>query len=206
MTGGYDDGYRECDCFWGRDPASLLAILSRTITDYHGLAALDVGCGEGKNTAYLLERGARVRSVDISPYAIANARAAWPAIRSDQWEQGDVRCLTLPEGEVDIVVAYGLLHCLRSQSEVAEVVHTLQRATRPGGFHVVCAFNSRLQELEAHPGLRPCLLDHGAYVGFYRAWEVVLESNADIAEIHPHNGISHRHALTRIIARKGFSS
>jgi SAM-dependent methyltransferase len=206
VTGGYDEGYRAGGCFWGRGPASLFVTLSRIITDYRGLAALDVGCGEGKNTAYLLERGASVRSIDISPYALANACAAWPAIPREQWERGDVRCLTFPEESLDLVVAYGLLHCFRSQSEIAEVARGLQRATKRGGFHVVCAFNSRLQELEAHPGFQPCLLDHRAYLDFYRTWELVVESDADLVEVHPHNGIPHRHALTRIIARKAVSS
>src|ERR1035438_3319800 len=170
MIGGYDPGYQSCNCFWGTVPGSLFKHLSEIIPTYAGLSVLDAGCGEGKNTAYLLQLGASVRSIDISPYALVNARAAWPQIAADQWEEADLRSVTLADGCLDIVVAYGSLHCLQTASEIKNVSHRLQRATRVGGFHVICAFNSRLQELEAaHPGFRPCLLEHGTYLDLYRA-------------------------------------
>jgi hypothetical protein len=118
------------------------------------------------------------------------------------WELADARYVPLtPEGH-DIVIAYGLLHCLESLEQVADVVMRLQRATRPGGFHVICAFNSRRQELDAHPGFCPVLLAHDAFLSMYSDWKVIFESDEDLHETHPHNNIPHTHSLTRLIAQK----
>jgi SAM-dependent methyltransferase len=115
---------------------------------------------------------------------------------------GDIRRQDFTGNVFDLVLAYGVLHCLHDESDVQTVVARLNSATRPGGFHVVCSFNSRLQELEAHPGFAPCLLTHDFFVRMYKDWDLLLASDSDLVETHPHNGIRHRHSLTRIIARK----
>jgi len=102
----------------------------------------------------------------------------------------------------DIVIAYGLLHCLRDFSEVKAVVSRLQSATRAGGQNVVCAFNNRRHDFSAHPGFDPCLLSHNAFLVLYQNWTVEAASDEDLYETHPHNGIPHFHSLTRLIARK----
>jgi ubiquinone/menaquinone biosynthesis C-methylase UbiE len=162
---------------------------------------LDAGCGEGKNAHALALRGAHVTAVDCSEVALRNARSAWPETPI-KWVQADVRNLLLPVEALDIVVAYGLFHCLRSRAEIEEVVSCLQEATRAGGRHIVCAFNARRQELLAHPGFTPCLLSHTDYLDLYSSWMVEEASDEDLKETHPHNGIPHVHSLTRIIACK----
>ncbi len=112
MNGGYDDGYKCCACFWGREPGSLLTILGEHVTSFEGLEVLDIGCGEGKNAAFLARRGARVRAVEISELALRNARQAWETVEGVEWEQADARHLLLPADAYDIIVAYGLFHCL----------------------------------------------------------------------------------------------
>jgi hypothetical protein len=31
MNGGYDDGYRNCSCFWGVDPGSFVKLLTQRL-------------------------------------------------------------------------------------------------------------------------------------------------------------------------------
>ncbi len=59
-NGGYEPGYQSCDCFWGSELASLVKTLALELGDFKGLKVLDAGCGEGKNAAFLAERGASV--------------------------------------------------------------------------------------------------------------------------------------------------
>jgi 2-polyprenyl-3-methyl-5-hydroxy-6-metoxy-1,4-benzoquinol methylase len=166
-----------------------------------GRLVLDAGCGEGKNSAFLAGQGASVRAIDVSSYALANARRAWPT-ESITWEQGDIASIELIERSLDIVVCYGLYHCLPDVATVRSAVSKLKAATRPNGFHVVCAFNSRLQELDrAHPEFAPLLEPHAFYLELYKDWEILEHSDEDLVEQHPHNEISHRHSMTRLIVR-----
>lgn len=204
-SGGYDDGYMACPCFWGDQPASLVARVGEWTPSVEGLRVLDAGCGEGKNAIYLARRGAKVSAIDSSAQALANAVAYWGAESANvAWMQGDIAALALPDDAYDITIAYGLLHCLADEAEASMVVRKLRRATAENGLLISCAFNTRRQELGAHPGFTPLLLPHGWYVDAMRdgEWDLVEVSDADLTETHPHNHIRHLHSLTRIVARR----
>jgi len=205
MNGGYDDGYRDCPCFWGHEPGSLVRVLCDHIGSVRGLAVLDAGCGEGKNAAFLAAGGAVVDAFDVSVLAIQNGRRYFTDHVGIRWRVGDVRETALPQNQYDVVIAYGLLHCLPSASEVRDVITRLQNATRSSGYNVICAFNNRRQELHAHPGFSPSLLSHADYVATYASWEVLKESDSDLTERHPHNNLEHTHSMTRILVRKVLS-
>jgi SAM-dependent methyltransferase len=204
--GGYEDGYRACPCFWGRAPGSLLPRLRDHFPDLAGSDVLDAGCGEGKNAAYLARCGAKVLAVDISETALANARVAWADTPLIDWRHGDIRTINFDGNSFHVVLAYGLFHCLNGKGEVEDIVRRLQAATVPGGYHVVCAFNDRAQDLRAHPKFEPTLLAHDWYLNQYQGWDVLYASDEDLHETHPHNGVPHAHSLTRILARKGNDS
>jgi 2-polyprenyl-3-methyl-5-hydroxy-6-metoxy-1,4-benzoquinol methylase len=162
---------------------------------------LDAGCGEGKNAAFLAKAGAKVRAIDVSPYAIANARKAWPDL-GISWEREDITKAELPSTSFDVLVCYGLLHCLSSSGLVAATIARLKAATRPHGHHVICTFNSRVRELShAHPGFKPVLQPHRFYLDLYEDWDVLEHSDEDLVEQHPHNEILHRHSMSRLIVR-----
>ena len=202
MDGGYEEGYKNCSCFWGREPGSLLKVLDNYVSDFQNLRVLDPGCGEGKNSIYFAHRGASVRAFDISRKAIENAKKAWPDEKNIHWEIADVERVEFLKEDHDIVVSYGLFHCLRSQDKISEIIKKLKWTTKKGGYQIVCAFNDRFQDLSAHPGFTPTLLNHDFYLGAFSDWEVINVSDSDLEETHPHNNLKHKHSLTRLIARK----
>ena len=202
MVGGYDSGYKACRCFWGHEPGSLIKRLAQHINSFRGLRVLDAGCGEGKNSVYLASKGAQVDAFDISEYALKNAKSNYSSVKNVNWQMVDIRNLALPRAHYDVTIAYGLLHCLSTPSEIESVVHTLQNATKDGGYNVVCAFNSRFQDLRAHPEFTPCLIAHQSFLDLYSKWKIIESSDEDLIESHPHNNIVHTHSMTRLIAQK----
>lgn len=202
MDGGYDEGYKSCACFWGIQPGSLILCLKDLVGDFSGLRVLDAGCGEGKNAAFLAGRGASVDAFDVSDHAIGHARALWVEHPSIKWQVADARQLPIADNSYDIVVAYGLLHCLRTQAEIESVAERLMRCTRRSGLHVVCTFNNRHQELQAHPRFSPALLPHTFFENLYAGWSMIYSSDSDLHETHPHNNLPHTHSMTRLITRK----
>jgi cyclopropane fatty-acyl-phospholipid synthase-like methyltransferase len=199
--GGYDAGYSACPCFWGRTPGSLVLHLLKGIA-VDGWRILDAGCGEGKNAAYLASLGAEVLAVELSEPALQNAELAWPDISGINWIRRDIRDLSFAEEEFDLVIAYGLLHCLSSSQEIAEMIRRFHHWTKPAGYNVICAFNDRKQDLFAHPGFHPTLLKHEQYVSLYNPWDLSALTDTDLQEVHPHNDILHSHSMTRFIAQK----
>jgi SAM-dependent methyltransferase len=202
MNGGYEDGYKSCACFWGRKPGRLVEQVASMLGDVRGLDVLDAGCGEGKNAAFFAGRGATVRAVDVSVIAIEHARNWFGDIANVSWEIADIRQSDLSPSSFDIVIAYGLPHCLASEAEVIAVLERLKMATKADGLNVVCSFNERRQELSAHPGFAPTLLHHAKYLDLYSDWQLPYQSDEDLTEVHPNNGIRHTHSLTRLIAKR----
>jgi len=201
LNGGYDEGYSQCHCFWGRSPGSLVRTFLSKATGVRGLRVLDLGCGEGKNAYAFAKAGATVTAVDCSKLALDNAKRelAHPAI---EWVQADAESYVREHGEFDIVIMYGLLHCLKSIDDIQSVVSLALRKTRPSGYHIVAAFNDGSHDLRAHPGFKPTLASHAFYLNIYRSHTILHNETDVIHEIHPHNGLPHHHSLTRVVARK----
>lgn len=197
---GYDDGYRSCPCFWGDKPGSLVTVLERFRT-FEGVRALDIGCGEGKNSFYIAQAGGWVTANDYSESAIRNALSKFshPSI---SYSVADARKIDLADDSYDVVIAYGLLHCLNNAAEIIDVILKIKAATALGGYLILCAFNDRDHDLSAHPGFSPILLPHSFYVDMLSEWELLFCTDETLHEVHPHNNIPHHHSLTRMICRR----
>ncbi len=199
--GGYDDGYEAVPCLWGTEPGSLVQMVLSMPEFGWTRRVLDIGCGEGKNAAAFARSGCQVDAVDCSPAAIANGKRTFTDAPI-KWLCEDARTFPCEANSYDIVVGYGVFHCLSNNIEVDQLVDRLRQTTRRGGLNIVCTFNDRSHDLSAHPGFAPLLLPHQWYVDRYLGWELLHSSDADLIETHPHNLIRHHHSLTRIIARR----
>src|SRR5260221_14544035 len=134
-NGGYDDGYSRCACFWGRSPGSLVQRFIAKVP-CKGLCVLDLGCGEGKNAYALAHAGALVTAVDCSELAIANGRRAF-ADGEIEWVVSDGATYLSHCEQFDVIVMYGLLHCLPSLKAISTMIVSAIRQTRQGGYHIV---------------------------------------------------------------------
>lgn len=201
MSGGYDDGYSCCQCFWGKSPGSLVRCFLSETRSVKGLRILDLGCGEGKNAYAFARAGAEVVAIDCSKRALANGQREL-AHRRIEWVLSDVESYLQNCSNFDIVIMYGLLHCLPSVKKIISVVRLALNKTILGGQHFVVTFNDGPQDLIAHPGFSPTLLPHKFYVNLYRDQEIIFNQTGVIHEIHPHNSIPHYHSLTRLSARR----
>lgn len=200
--GGYEIGYQNTDCFWGKKPGSLVLQLENIINDFDGLKILDLGCGEGKNSYFLGEKGAIVDAYELSEEAIKNGRKMFTKASNVNMFQRDVLTIDIKKKFYDVIICYGLFHCFRKILEVEKLIQDCLDGLTVGGFFVVCAFNSRRQDLSAHEGFYPLLLEHKDYLGFYKDHQILFESDTDLYETHPHNNIPHVHSMTRMIIKK----
>jgi tellurite methyltransferase len=198
--GGYDAGYRQCACFWGTSPSRLVVWLSRT-EDLKGSDVLDLGCGEGKNATFLARQGCNVEAWDISQSALANGMAMWPSARV-KWLHRDAITIADEARSFDIVIAYGLLHCLR-RSSIDSVIVNMKRVTNIRGYNIIVCYNDRLQYVgDAHPGFHPTYISHQLILDTYHDWQILYSSDEDLFEKHPTNNVPHTHSMTRLLARK----
>jgi 2-polyprenyl-3-methyl-5-hydroxy-6-metoxy-1,4-benzoquinol methylase len=161
----------------------------------------DLGCGEGKNAAAFAQAGALVVAVDCSVFALTNGQREFGHAKIE-WVLSDAETYLRKSDSFDVIVMYGLLHCLASRVAIASVLKLAISRTGIGGHHIVAAFNDGPHDLSAHPGFVPTLAPHNFYLKEYRGHRIVSESNELLHETHPHNNIPHFHSLTRLIATR----
>jgi SAM-dependent methyltransferase len=125
----WNERYGAEELVWGREANRFVVA---ELADEPPLGrALDLACGEGRNSIWLAQRGWRVTGVDFS--SVALERAAAVATKADveiEWVLADVANWQPPELEYALVViAY--LHLV--PEEWSRVVRAAARALAPGG-------------------------------------------------------------------------
>lgn len=89
--------------------------------------AVDVACGTGRHTAFLLSLGHEVVGIDATAAMLERAR---DATGKNVYVQGDARCLPLADASADLVTcALALTHFER----VSEPIEEFARVLREGG-------------------------------------------------------------------------
>ncbi len=110
-----------------------------------GAKVLDVGCGPGRHSIELAQRGYLVHGIDISTrfIEIASEAAKELGLGAATFERADARAMAYA-GEFDVVIclcqgAFGMM-VVNQDDEV--VLGNIVSAAKPGGFVMVSAFNS----------------------------------------------------------------
>jgi len=201
----YEDGYEQCSCFWGTKPAELVKEAVKLLkgrTPTGKLKAIDLGCGEGKNSNYISENGINVIGIDQSDLAIHHANQLWKN-SSALFITGDMQSVDGAENSFDLAVSTGSIHCLESEEQVLSMITKIKRLLRLDGIFVFSSFNDRKQDLSGHPtGFNPILLGHEFFLSCFDHFEIIYHSDKDLIDAHPHNNIPHIHSITRILARR----
>ncbi|MGI9610317.1 MAG: class I SAM-dependent methyltransferase [Acidimicrobiia bacterium] len=124
----WDERYSQGDLVWTAEPNRFL------VAELEGLApgrALDIACGEGRNSVWLAGQGWDVTGVDFSAVGIEKARRlAQECDVSVSWEVADSTTWQPPAGHFDLVIVF-YLH-LPLDSFHAVLSHA-QTSLAPGG-------------------------------------------------------------------------
>ncbi|EGK09623.1 class I SAM-dependent methyltransferase [Kroppenstedtia eburnea] len=98
-----------------------------------GAAALDVGCGAGREAIFLAGQGFHVTGVDLSEEALRIARdRAEKAGVHVEWKQGNALELPVPDASVDLVNDRGCFHMI-GEEDRPRYAAELARVLKPGG-------------------------------------------------------------------------
>ncbi|MGW6280529.1 class I SAM-dependent methyltransferase [Kribbella sp. NPDC055071] len=147
-----------------------------------GRRVLDVGCGPGRTTGMLAERGLRVTGIDLSPGMIEVARRDRPEL---DFRVGSMTALDLADGSASGVVSWwSIIHLPRDV--VPQAFAEFYRVLAPGGvllmgFHVgeesthkTSGYGGRPMNVHVHRWTAPALTALAVAAGFapYLATEI----------------------------------
>jgi ubiquinone/menaquinone biosynthesis C-methylase UbiE len=102
-------------------------------------AVLDLGCGAGRTSVALKERGYRVVAIDLAASLLSIARARHPGI---DFRLMDARRLELPDASIDAALfSYNGLDVIYPVAERVRSLQETARVLRPGGAFVLSSHN-----------------------------------------------------------------
>jgi tellurite methyltransferase len=180
----WDARYRESggELRFGPGPAPLLRRVARLLPRRG--RALDLACGEGQNAVWLAARGLAVTGLDVSPVAIARARALARARRVPlRARVVDLTRHGLRRGWYDVVTCCHYLD--------RRLIPALAAALRPGGVVVVEIATVRNLRLHPRPGRRFVLRE-----GELASWFPRLETR------YSREGLMDGHEQAQLVARR----
>jgi SAM-dependent methyltransferase len=121
----WDDRYASKELVWGTGPNAFLPPLVQGIRPG---TALDVACGEGRNSLWLAEQGWDVTGIDFSPVAIEKA---WLLAQDAPitYEVADVESYEPPQ-PFDLVIVF-YVHLI--EEDARSMLDMAAKAVAPGG-------------------------------------------------------------------------
>lgn len=214
MHESFDQVYGEPDepFYYGLRPTRELEEYLERVKPSGG-KALDLGCGEGRNTLLLARYGFYVHAVDISAKGLRKLEkyAHSHGLEGVEYIVADVRQFQPRPDFYDVVVAVTLLDHLERE-EGRKVVETIQSALKPGGFTFIEVFTrhdpgARLaSEKRAGEGISDTasFIKHYFNDGELAAWFAGLELThyEEKIEYDDKHGTPHFHGLARLIGIK----
>lgn len=193
--------------FWENKPAKYVRLFTETIqSDLSDWEILDLGAGEGKNAVFLAGLGGKVTAIDISAVALSKFQLQ-PNYDHNKNNINIVNCNVLDavfdESRFDIIVAYGLLHCLANQEEITQFIERLKKSVKSGGYFIGATFTDIIPPPSIQDYLEvESFLPTGVFEQLFGDWDIISSEDAVITECHPTSNLSHQHSITRLIAKK----
>jgi 2-polyprenyl-3-methyl-5-hydroxy-6-metoxy-1,4-benzoquinol methylase len=194
-------------CFWQPEPAKYVKLFVKENQDIiPECRVLDLGAGEGKNAVYMASFGADVLAIDISPIALSrftfqpNYDISKSRIKTVNQNVLDIE---FEENSFDIVIAYGILHCLDSTTEILKMISKIKRWTKLKGFFIGATFTDEMPIPKIQEYLSDeALLKKGEMQQQFSDWKILFTEDDIITETHPTSKLQHNHSITRIITQK----
>lgn len=147
-----------------------------------GRAALDVGCGQGRNSLYLNQQGYQVDAWDVNPRSLQKLHEI---ITAESIEHIDVQQCDL-NADQSITDTYDFICCtvvmmFLEARTVKPLIQQMQKATNINGYNlIVCAMDT--SDIPAQPDF-PFAFKAGELSALYEGWNIV-KYNENVGELH----------------------
>ena len=212
MTDSFNRVYGEPDdpFYYGLKPSEELVLY---LNETHPLIgeALDLGCGEGRNSLLLARYGYHVHAIDSSSQGIQKLEtyARLQGLDTIDGEVADVRTVQLRTNFYDAIVAVTILDHI-SEEEGKTVSESIIDALKPGGFVFIEAFTVHDPAANAARKEHETISETASFVQHYfdegelAAWFSTLDTllYEEIMKYDDSHGEPHYHGLARLIGRK----
>lgn len=163
--------------------------------------ALDLGCGNGRNSLYLNQKGFDVTAWDKNPMSINNLKQIIEAeglknITTDMVNLNELKF----DGEYDFILSTVVMMFLERDT-IPGLITNMQRCTKAGGYNLIVAAMDT-EDFPCNVGF-PFAFKEGELSNYYKGWELI-KYNEDVGQLHKTDADGNRIKLrfATMLARK----
>ncbi|MCA1923188.1 tellurite resistance methyltransferase TehB [Buttiauxella noackiae] len=162
---------------------------------------LDLGCGSGRNSLYLNQKGFDVTAWDKNQMSISNVNRIIEAegLKNITTDVVDLNTLTF-DGEYDFILSTVVMMFLE-RNTIPGLIANMQRCTNLGGYNLIVAAMDT-EDFPCTVGF-PFAFTEGELRNYYAGWELI-KYNEDVGQLHKTDAEGNRIKLrfATILARK----
>ena len=162
---------------------------------------LDLGCGSGRNSLYLNQKGFDVTAWDKNQMSISNVNRIIEAegLKNITTDVVDLNTLTF-DGEYDFILSTVVMMFLE-RNTIPGLIANMQRCTNVGGYNLIVAAMDT-EDFPCTVGF-PFAFTEGELRNYYAGWELI-KYNEDVGELHKTDAEGNRIKLrfATMLARK----
>ncbi len=163
--------------------------------------ALDLGCGNGRNSLYLNQKGFEVTAWDKNPMSINNLKQIIEAegLKNITTDIANLNELKF-DGEYDFILSTVVMMFLERDT-IPGLIDNMQRCTRKGGYNLIVAAMDT-EDFPCNVGF-PFAFKEGELSNYYQGWELI-KYNEDVGQLHKtdENGNRIKLRFATMLARK----
>jgi tellurite methyltransferase len=204
MSNSFDDVYKKEGLYYGANPSWYVEMLVKREKVLDGYA-LDIGCGDGRNTLFLAENGFQVIAIDNSKVAIDKLQKISVERKLNiQTIIADLSRFDFENGKYSLIIANTIIDHL-DKDDGDELIIKLKKALKKGGIIFASVFT------ENDPGNRKLVAssETSQYVKRYFHSGELRNKFSDLTLLRYHeeefldtnHGPQHYHFMARIIAK-----
>lgn len=162
---------------------------------------LDLGCGSGRNSLYLNQKGFDVTAWDKNQMSISNLNKIIESegLQNITTDVVDLNALQF-DGEYDFILSTVVMMFLE-RNTIPGLIANMQRCTKVGGYNLVVAAMDT-EDFPCTVGF-PFAFTEGELRDYYAGWELI-KYNEDLGELHKTDAEGNRIKLrfATMLARK----
>lgn len=162
---------------------------------------LDLGCGNGRNSLYLNQKGFEVTAWDKNPMSIGNLQQIIAAeglkdITTDIVNLNELQF----DGEYDFILSTVVMMFLERDT-IPGLIDNMQRCTKKGGYNLIVAAMDT-EDFPCNVGF-PFAFKESELSNYYQGWELI-KYNEDVGQLHKtdENGNRIKLRFATMLARK----
>jgi tellurite methyltransferase len=198
----YDQIYKNKNV-WGVRPNDLLLEIFAKLEP--GSEFLDLGCGQGRDSLFMVKNGFKVTAVDRSKEGIKKINEAMienclPLAKIKLFCE-DIADFKIEKNKYAAINSYNALHFL-AKNDALRVLAEIKKSLKKGGWAIIsCSFIKR--PLAKKTDDSHCYITEGQVKKIFADFEIIFYKESIIAD-RGHAGCldQHWHDVVKIIARK----